>query len=321
LALLFRLEAAVFFLALALWQMFSAPPGRRLRGVVMLNLLPILGLCLAGLMIATGTIEIQKSLALRFVRYFEAINPGIKLHQFVDLGQRLSEQILQTKYSREEGGTILLIGLLALIPVKFVKSAGVLVLPLAYLGMKEHWREVLARWQPLPWAFLMYLLVLAAFVTQMFFLSARYVSFLHWLAVPLFASGLQLLSTRFPRGKPWFFLVVLIVAIANVVSTGQKKTYIVDAGRWLGEQGETGEKTCVNNTQMAYYAGWRTHQVIVLESPEQMSADSKCQTVVLKISAKDLVGLRQRLQALGYGETASFGRQGGDAVIVARRLK
>lgn len=321
-AVLFRLEAVVFFFALALWQVFSSPRGHRLRGVILLNLVPIIGLCLAGLMFATGAIGTAEHLGSRVARYSEAINLVVKLQQFSELAQRFSEHVLQarTKYSSEEAGTILFFGLLALIPVKFVSSAGVLVLPLAYLGMREHWREVLVRWQPLPWAFLMYSVALAAFVTQELFLSARYVSFLHWLAVPLFACGLQLFWTRFPRGKPWFIVILLIVAIANVVSTSQKKTYIVDAGRWLAEHGETGVMTCVNNMQIAYYAGWRTHQVPAIENLDLMSANKLCHTVAIKIAAKELTSLRQRLQALGYAELAYFGRHGEDAVIVARRL-
>jgi hypothetical protein len=57
--------------------------------------------------------------------------------------------------------------------VKFLKMTGVFVVPLAYAFVARPVKAALSRWQPLPWAFLFYLLVLVAFVTHQFFLVGR----------------------------------------------------------------------------------------------------------------------------------------------------
>lgn len=313
-AALFRLEAVAFYPALMLWAGLAAPAGQRLRRVLVIGGLPLAGGLLAGMLLGSGAVPMPS----RVSYYLDAANPLHKLHVLKEAAGRMSDTVFPFKYSREEAGYILFFGLLSIIPVKFLKMTGVFLVPLAYLFAVQPLRAVLARWQPLAWAFLAYLLVLAAFVTHQFFLSARYVSLLSLLAMPLAAAGLFLLMRRHPRWKgPMLALAVLTLA-ANVISFSPRKTHIVEAGRWLGANVAEGQ-ACLTNSRLAYYAGWRVGGIVFEGSDlDRMIGEGRCAWVAMEAGRKETpdAWLKQnRLQ-----EVRRFENAAGDAVIIARRM-
>ncbi|MBE7422482.1 MAG: glycosyltransferase family 39 protein [Zoogloeaceae bacterium] len=313
-AALFRLEAVAFYPALMLWQAFAAPAGQRVRRVIMLGCLPMIGAVLAAVLFGSGTVP-QPA---RVSYYFEAANPVRTLQLLNEAGSRMSETVFKYKYSREEAGYILFFGLLSVIPMKFLKMAGVFVVPLAYAVLTHSIRAVLARWQPLPWAFLAYLLVLIAFVTHQFFLVGRYVSLLNLLAVPVAAAGFALLMQHFPRWRGVMVALALVTMAANVVSLSPKKTHIAEAGRWLGVNAPDSGRVGVDNARIAYYAGWRTSQAVSLDRAALGTAlaQKRIDMVAVEAPRKDAeteVWLAEhRLQAV-----QRFANKAGDAVIVA----
>jgi hypothetical protein len=313
-AALFRLEAVAFFPALMLWQAFAAPAGQRMRRVLMLGCVPLVGALLAAIIFGTGLVAMPG----RMIYYLDAANPLRTLQILKEAGGRMSEHVFPFKYSREEAGFILFFGLLSVIPVKFLKMAGVFVVPLAFAFVGQSLRAALARWQPLPWAFLAYLLVLAAFVTHQFFLVGRYVSMLNLLAVPVAAAGLALLMQRFPRWKALMAALALLTMAANVVSFSPKKTHIVEAGRWLGANAADSRRVGVDNARLAYYAGWRAAQSVSLERPAlaQALAERRIDMVAIEIPRKDDTA-EQWLAAQGLQPLQRFANRAGDAVVVA----
>ena len=196
-AALFRLEAIAFFPALMLWQAFAAPSGHRLRRACLIGCLPLAGIVVAAVLYGMGMLSIPDRLAY----YLEAANPARKIQLFKEAGIRMTEAVFRDKYSREEAAYVLFFGLLSIIPVKFIKMTGVFVVPLGFQLAARQAGGRLARWQPMPWAFLTYVFVLSAFVTHNFFLTGRYVSMLNMLAVPIVAAGLILILRRFPRWR------------------------------------------------------------------------------------------------------------------------
>jgi hypothetical protein len=313
-AALFRLEAVAFYPALMLWQAFAAPSGQRLRRVFMIGCLPLAGAVLAAVLFGRGLVAPPG----RLTYYLEAANPLRTLQIVSEAAGRMSEFVFKYKYSREEAGYVLFFGLLTIIPVKFLKMCGVFVVPLAYSFVVQPARAALARWQPLPWAFFAYLLVLAAFVTHQFFLVGRYVGLLNLLAVPVAAAGLALLMQRFPRWKMLMVALALVTMAANVVSFSPRKTHIVEAGRWLGANAHDATRVGVDNARIAYYARWRASQSVSLDRPAlaRALAEKRIDMVAVEASRKD-AEVGQWLAENRLQEVQRFSNQAGDAVIVA----
>ncbi len=313
-AMLFRLEAVVFYPALMCWQCFSAPTGQRMRRVLMISALPLTGAALGVLLFGSGLVP----LPARLVAYLAAIDPLQKLQIFHAAAARMSEHVFPFKYSREEAGYILFFGLASLVPIKFLKLLGVFLVPFAYSISRQPLRGLLARWPLLAWAFLCHILALLAFVTQNFFLSARYVSMLDLLAVPLLAAGLLGLLRLLPRWRPFILLLAFLTMVANVVSFSPPKTHIVEAGRWLGAHVPDAARVGVDNARIAYYAGWRAAQAVGQDRAELgvALAQKRIDMVAVEASRKD-DGLDEWLAAHHLQPVQRFANKAGDAVIVA----
>ncbi|MBM3392170.1 MAG: hypothetical protein FJY34_09400 [Betaproteobacteria bacterium] len=313
-AALFRLEAVVLYPALMLWQVFAAPAGQRLRRALSMGWLPLAAAALGAILVGSGFIALPG----RVNYYLEAANPLRTLQILNEAGSRMSELVFKYKYSREEAGYILFFGLLSVIPVKFLTLSGVFVAPLAYGFMVQPARAALARWQPLPWIFLAYLLVLAAFVTHQFFLVGRYVSFLNMLAVPVVAVGLAQLMKRFP-GWRWLILALAVITLlANVVSVSPRKTHIVEAGRWLGANVSERQQVCLVNSRIAYYANWPTSGIVFEDAQlDRLIADRRCIWTAIETRKKE--NLAVWLQERRLQEVRRFVNAAGEAVVIARR--
>jgi hypothetical protein len=312
-AALFRLEAATFFLALMAWQMTTAMPGGRLRAALVSVSLPVGVLMLSALLVLAGAIEFPN----RVWYYLSAADPILKSLTLSDAAAKLSDTVLPYKYSREEAIYILLIGLLAIIPVKFFKMMGLLLIPFIYRFRDGDCRKVLEPWQPLPWAFAMYVLVLAAFVTHQMFLVGRYVSMLNLLAVPVVAVGFAQLAGRFPRWRPVMIGLFCIMAVANAVSLSPRQTHILEAGKWLALQSEKPPHACVNNSRIAYYAGWPLNKVTNEENIPAMLAKRQCDVVAIEVRHGAFEAALAALDSRGFGEIRRFVGTSGDAVVVA----
>jgi hypothetical protein len=314
LAALFRLEAVAFYPALMLWQAFGAPNGRKVQRVLVVGCLPLAGVLLATILFGSGLVAAPN----RVVYYLEAANPLHTLQGINAAASKMSEMVFKYKYSREEAGYILFFGLLSVIPMKFLKMTGVFLVPLAYRFAVPPMRTWLAPWQPLPWAFLAYVLVLAAFVMHQFFLVGRYVSLLNLLAVPIVASGLSLLMQRFPRWKALMLTLALLTMAANVVSLSPAKTHIVEAGRWLGAHATDPARVGVDNARIAYYAGWRTTNAIILDRTALATAlaEKHANMVAVETTRKDRE-LEKWLAENRLHVVQRFANKAGDAVVIA----
>lgn len=324
-AMLFRLEAVAFYPALILWQVFLAPAGQRLQRVFMIGCLPLVGAALAVALFGSGLVKPPERLAF----YLETVNPLRKLQVFGEAASRMTDLVLN-KYSREEASYVLFFGLLSIIPVKFLKMAGVFVVPLAYAFAGQTLRVVLSRWQPLSWAFLAHVLVLTVFVTHEFFLVGRYVSFLNLLAVPVAATGLVLLMRRLPNWRVMIVALALLTMAANVVSFSPRKTHIVEAGRWLGANVIDGTRVGADNARIAYYAGWRVSHAVVADdrvlAAQAFVADRESLAAALAQKRIDMVaveaprkddGVEKWLAAYRLQPVQRFANKAGDAVIIA----
>jgi hypothetical protein len=313
-AALFRLEAVALYPALVLWQAFSAPPGERLRRLAMLGSFAAVGAAIGVALVAAGKIGLYG----RVENYLAAVDPLAKLTQFQVMAERMAAAVLN-KYSADEAGSILLFGMLSVIPMKFVQMSGLFLVPLGYVFARVPPRTLIARWQPLGWGFLVYVLVLAAFLTHLFFLTGRYVSFLNLMAVPLIAVGLSTLLERHPKWRGPVIALAVVLALANVVSFGARKTQYRDAGQWLEAHAAPPARVYIEDPRIAYYAG----RPYVPGMGAEMARDAVASAVrggEFDMAALDVrheeAGLAEWLQATGLAERARFANSAGDAVVV-----
>ena len=163
-AALFRPEALVFFPTLAIWQLFSAPEGQKWRRTVMIFGLPLTGIAILIALLLSGQLETGR-LSGEFGR--------INFSRFDQKAKILASALIP--YARDQAKTILFLGSIAIIPLKFIKQLSIFVVPLLFVYSKISNRTVFSRFQPFAWAFIAHLLVLAVFVLDMQFLAGRYV--------------------------------------------------------------------------------------------------------------------------------------------------
>lgn len=249
-AVCFRLEAVILFPALVAWQLFSHGERPLWLRLTMLAVGPLL---LAGALAGLGALGLV-SIDMRLASYAEAINLPSKIEHFRAAADQVAVAVLN-KISDGDAAAILFVGLVSIIPAKFVLQLGVFLIPLAYLAASSGLRQRLRQWSVMNWVFAIYVVVLVAFVTEHFFLTSRYVSFLNMVAVPLIAAGTLLLWERWPRASRLVAFVALLGMIANVISLTPSKTHLVEAGQWLARTAPDIKRIGFEDQRVAYYAG------------------------------------------------------------------
>lgn len=246
-AALFRPEALLLLLALPLWQLACWREGSAGRSLLMIAGLPIAGFLL--LLVAMLFIDLEGRLGPSPLTH---MNVAEKTHAFTSATQNLSAMLPQ--WSADEAGRILFFGLLAILPLKLLANLGLFVLP-AVFAFRHEAHARLRAWAPLSWAFALYTLVLMVFVLERLFLTSRHVTLLSLLAVPWVAVGLQALCARRPQVSLAVAGLVLLLALANVISTSPRKTHLTQAADWLRQHHIAEARQYVGDAEIAYLAG------------------------------------------------------------------
>jgi hypothetical protein len=315
-AVLFRQEAVAYFPALMLWQICAAPRETRLKRVLAIGFLPVIGTVITGIVVITGVIPLPDRLAY----FLNAVNPVRALQEVGEAARKMSDVVFKYKYSREEAGYVLFFGLLTIIPMKFLKMSGVLLFPLIYAFWGHSVRVVINRWQVVGWFFFAHVAVLVAFVTYQFFLVGRYVAMLNLLAVPVVAVGVTNLMQRFPRWRLLVIVLALLSMLANVISTSPTNTQIIDAGKWLAANVPDPDRVYVDNPRVAYYGklGYVRAGLLQRELPTAADALLKGQfdMFVLDLPRKNTETMPW-LARSGLDVVKEFVGPDGNAIIVA----
>jgi hypothetical protein len=315
-AMLFRLEAVVFFLALMAWQATAAPAGERIRRVAAVAALPLLTLVLLVLLDGAGLIDWPA----RVLRYLNAANL-LGAHNWSEHAARLVSAGILPEYSRKEAGYILFFGMLSLIPIKFIKMLGAFLVPFAYPAFVGAGQALVRRWALLAWAFLAHVLALMLFAADLLFLSSRYVSMLTLLVVPMVATGLLMLLRRWPRWRWAIIGTGLVTMLANVVSLAPGQTHLSAAGAWLATHSPDSAQVYVEDPRVAYYAGWgfagRKRQVLDRQALAQAAAKAEFSMLALSDSQR-MPWVDAWLAASGLQAIGRFDNGAGEAVVIVR---
>lgn len=279
-AALFRPEALAFFPALVMWELFSGPRGEKWRRMLMLGGLPILGFATLITLFLGGHLEASHRLASEFGR----INTAL----FDTKALALSNALIP--YAKDNAKTILFIGSLALIPLKFLRQLGIFIVPLLFLLRCSGLRASFSRLPLFTWALLAHILVLSVFVTNLQFLAGRYVAVLGLLVAPFIGLGLEQYVQRFPRWRMAIVPIACLIMLSNVVPLNPGETYQIRAGEWLAKNERYTASTYVEGSRTAYYAGWavdRSGQPSNRQNLAEAIQKGKYDRVVLEVSHHD----------------------------------
>jgi hypothetical protein len=223
-------------------------------------------------------------------------------------------------FSAEDTGLILGSGLVTLIPLKFLQMLGIFIVPFGYACLMPEARTVFRRWSMMGWAFMFSLLALVFFAWQNLFVSARYVSILNLLAVPVIAAGYAVLTARHPGWRRILLPLAIITMMTNVVSFKSNAAYLKDAGRWLAVNAANPDRVYAQDTRVIYYAGWKyAHDLPPFDpvSVEQKLARDEIDFLVLEESHGQLT-VTTWLQTHGLIIRAIFMNRSGDKIIIAQ---
>jgi len=190
----------------------------------------------------------------RVATYAGMLDPQRVIGAFRQLSEQFGNS-LTYDYSRDEAGRIVFFGLLAAVLIKFVTLMGPFSLPFLSRPSWQAVRTWLREYQPFAWAALIYLAILMLFFVIQQFMNSRYLSFLNLLVTPLLAVGLMLFAQRFPRLGKVLVVVCMLLMLANVISTGARKTQYVDAGRWVAANIDAKASVYYEDGRISYYAG------------------------------------------------------------------
>lgn len=310
-AVIFRLEAMVLEVALALWLLPNVLSRGGWQQLLQFFWLPLVAVFALLLLLGVSDILSQGR-----VQYFIKMLAPLQIQQdFQVLSQGFADS-LKYDFARDDAGKIVLMGVIGLILLNFVKLLGPFVLPLLTQSGREECAESLRFFRPLAYAGLLYCIVLLLFFFHQQFLNSRYTSFLHLLAVPLLAVATCGFANHYPKWAKALAVVAMLVMLDNVLSLGAKKTHYIEAGRWLSEHYQKTEAVFYDDPRIGYYAGWgypRGQRLTVLDlQPEQI----KQYQIFIVEADSDEAWLNDWMALNGLRQAARFANSKGDSVHV-----
>lgn len=252
LAALFRPESIAFLAAIFMWQLTRSKDEFYIRRILSVAAIPLLGAAVLAVVWLTHAGEVSQKIS----GLFRILSPTHRMDTFNEAASRMGEFVLK-KWSADEAKSILLFGLLSIIPLKLITNLGIFTLPATSALIKGRMGKSWQLWAPFWWMLLTYSLVLAAFVLERTYLTARYVALLSLFFVPMIAVELFRLYSGFPKLRVLIAVIIGITGVSNVISTTPQKTRFTDAASWLSAQKIEESKAYIENQEIAHLVGWR----------------------------------------------------------------
>jgi hypothetical protein len=308
-AALFRPEAMAYLAAIALWRLF-ATPGREdcWRQFSMLVWLAVCGAVIVVALYSYGAIPADRLMG--------------ELRRFELEGFHLKSSALASAlivHAKDMAPTILVIGSLGLVPLKYLMKLGLFAVPLVYAFIRRRPDSLISRSGVFVWLFALHCVMLAIFVLDMQFLAGRYVAPLIMFSIPVIGYGLARMMMRFPGWKWIMVTLALLVMASNVISSGAGKYHYVEAGKWLANNVSDSARVYAESGRAAYYAGWRyTTNRSPMDRLQLRDAmrEGRYDLAVLEVPRKEK-DFGSWLEEAGMIEIQRFNNDSGDSVRVA----
>ncbi|WP_459206889.1 ArnT family glycosyltransferase [Pseudomonas sp. MLB6B] len=308
---LFRLEAVLVGVCVLLWQLPAVwTAGQRRRFAQIAWLPALMGIVGIAVLAGWGALD-----ARRLDYYLELVRPAGLFGAFTQLSHQFAASLIN-KYSANEAGRIIFIGLSGALLIKCVSLMGPGALAFldrrAWAAFARYWRE----YRVLALTALLYLVVLMVFFIRAQFMNSRYLSLLVLLLVPLLAMALHAFHRAHPRLGKLLALIGVLAMLANVISLGARKTHYVEAGHWISAHTPAQAPIFYEDGRIGYYAG-RGYELSDLTREAAMGPALAGSYRYFVIEAeRDEPWLEAWLHEHRLQVLASFANRKGDTVLV-----
>lgn len=304
-AALFRLEALLIVVPLSLVMLLERD--RSLADKIRFVAIPgVLMLALFGMLLANvGGFGHR---AWQYLNNLNAVAFGGHLEQASD---RLAEAVLN-QFSDDYAMLVLVVGVLAILPVKIIHWLWLLMLP-RLLELRQGVRAEAGETRAFVWLAVAWGLMLMVFLLQAFFVSSRYiVPMMLFMLPPLYLALLRLPATRW---RQLLLALILLQGASEAISTkGYQKRIFIDAGRWVSEHIPRQDAVHIDDGRVSYYAG--ASYFPPGEAPTTASSEPEWQ--VLHTRKRNAAHIEKRLAPL-YHPIRRFDSGGNEIVVIFKK--
>ena len=333
-ASLFRIEGVVL-MALLPFVVFGERTERwQIRLTHFMRTQTVLFCCAIGLafysVVFSGTLRALGRLAdpqTWALSFFQTLNVG--------LGEKAAalQGAVLNKFS-EDLALPSVIGILMLIVLSSLLSAfGVLhFFATAYSIWSKKWSFASSVQRTLRWLIVLQGAIIAVSVTNLFFLTGRYVIGLVLTVLVFAPAGFESLYFAWRQkaydGKALRYLIILIfalglaIALGNLASFGPSNKYIKEAGRWIAANTSASSVLLTNNEAVAYYAQrpWNQEHGEFTDAALQrkLNEQTPFDYLAVDISRKRLANADALIASLGYEPVVVFKDRSGDRMLIFR---
>lgn len=252
-AMVFRLEAALLIVAIAL---FLAWEHRGLAQGVAWSKASLSAMLFLGVALFVLAGWLLTSDQHRVVYYRELLDP-LRLVTTHKANAALLAEAILAKYSEDDAATILFFGYALTIAWKSLLLCAPL-LPLALAWRHARAQNGISRAPGLALLYIacgLYALVLLAFFIQHSFMIDRYISYLHVLGAPWIA---VLVYRTASQARMLGFVVMalsILVGLSNVISLSPKRTHYFETAAWVEQHLPRDARIYYDDQRLSFYAG------------------------------------------------------------------
>lgn len=247
LAALFRPESLIFLLLLPGLYFIStckqAKGSLRNRNL----LLTLIGLAL---LVGVGYLGLPHIFGSSLLEW----NPFRRDGNFATATSGISKSILP-RWSANDAGSILALGLIFLIPKKLFSALGVLSLPLLF-SLRKRNTPALPGTEIFVVAALLYAILLIWFGIERLYITGRYTVLLALLLFPLVATGAHQMYLALPKLRPILVFLAVLSSLAGVLSFSPQKTRFIDTTQWLQKQNISESMVHLESPEVAHLMNW-----------------------------------------------------------------
>ncbi|MDR1461562.1 MAG: hypothetical protein LBI68_00195 [Azoarcus sp.] len=309
----FRFEAVYIFIVFAITE-FSRIQGKTLKIAVAFGSLASVAIVLFYLL-HHGLLPDG-----RVTSFVSRIDPLKILNNFSDFSQYVALKL--PKYTSKNSEQLLFLGLCGYLISKIISALGIFSIPWV-LGWRLPRKARALTWDHLTIAAIGYCGILLIFLINTLFISGRFIAFLGFLFLPRISAGIHYIVNKYPKTFLPIIILSITLAISNSVSLSEPKTFIRDAGIWIGNNLSKEDRIYFEDARIRYYAQWGyvyknrdqdKETALAIEgdeSYEYFALDLGCQ--------RQLDHQIKQLQEKGLHLLASFKNKRGCSAAVFRR--
>ncbi len=326
-ATLFRVEGAIFLLALPYLSFFQGQQSLslRIKSFFQLNTIMLLGITLVVIALLT---QVKVELTRLHEIQFQLLH-GIQAiaQHFSSLKLTMATTILGPD-AAHEAGIVLSLMLLSWYLLSVVMNLSPIYFILLVLAWAKQLMAASRSVRFVLWGYIIInVLITAGFLAEHMFLSKRYLMALSLILMLWIPFALEYLFERV-RSRQWrriALCIILVVGVGNLVDFGYSKKYLRDAGVWAAKNIPTQATFYSNDLQLMYYSDHFGNMVFA-QGRDYLKANAiadkqwqQYDYLGLRVNKQDVDKMATLLKTITYRPVKVFQNKRGDQVIIYQR--